>query len=491
MLTLLDNLGLGLEVALRAPMLAAAILGGTFGLLAAGTPRMAIVALLALLLPVAQQIDAACAMVLLASFVCAAHNGRAPRPARPAVVPAGAGVCGTQAAAPSAAPSALLIAALLGGLAIAVLAPPLTEFAFHFGPAEYVALMLLGLVAAVVLAAGSIIKSLGMLVAGLLLAQIGTTTGDGGGLFGELQGWGLRIDLIPLAIGSATLAGVATMLGSAVLQAPPPAPPSPVAPAAPPGPRPLWRAALRASGIGSLLGVLPGATTALAPLAADVIERQLRPPGQHDDGSTRPFDPDAAHAAAAAAARGGFIPLLALGVPLDASLALLAATLLMHGEPLGPQLMTGAPGLFWGVIMALILVAPPLYLLARPAAAAARRLAAFAEPAHAVLLVGLACIALLAVGTPVDLWMLAGFSLVGLLLVKLGCPIPPLLLGYVLGPPLEANLRHALRLSEGDWSMFLTRPLAAGLLIAAGALIVVLLLPSVRKLRAAAFGDAA
>ena len=204
----------------------------------------------------------------------------------------------------------------------------------------------------------------------------------------------------------------------------------------------------------------------------------------------RPVDPAAAHAAAAAAARTGFVPLLALGIPLNGAFALIAAMLLLHGHALGPQLMTSAPELFWGLVVSLLLAGPLLFLLGRPVAVLANRLASRAGAAHAIVLTGFACIALLATGGPIDIWLAAGFLLLGYLLIKLGCPVTPLLLGYVLGPVLEGHLRHALRLSEGDWGIFVTRPLAAGLLVCAGALIAVLLLPSARSLRAATFGGA-
>jgi putative tricarboxylic transport membrane protein len=486
--TLLEQLAVGIEVALRGPMLFAALAGVVTGLLSAALPRMGIAALLALLLPVAQLLEAAPALALLAGFVCAVHHGLVPAP------PPWRSANGSLAAPPLSSPAgqrllALLIASLTGGVAVAVLAPSLTELAYLFGPAEYVSIALLGLIAAVVLAPGSITKSLAMLVAGLLLAQIQSLVKGGGELFGQLQSYGIVFGLLPVVLGGLSLARVVAVLG----------PGEPL-----PGGGDLrglpvsssrsgrwghWQAAVRASAVGSLTGLLPGATAALAPLTADAIERGLRPHIERASGA-RPIDLDAAHAAAAAAARTGFVPLLALGIPLNGALALVAAMLLLHGHALGPQLMTSAPELFWGLVVSLLIAGPLLYLLGRPVAVLAQRLLSRAGAAPAIVLTGFICIALLATGGPTEIWLAAGFLLLGYLLIKLGCPVAPLLLGYVLGPVLEGHLRHALRLSDGDWGVFVTRPLSAGLLVCAGLLIAVLLLPSARSLRASTFGGA-
>jgi TctA family transporter len=242
-------------------------------------------------------------------------------------------------------------------------------------------------------------------------------------------------------------------------------------------------AVIRGTTLGSLLGVLPGGGALLAAFAAYTLEKKTRlKKGEVPFGQGNIRGVAAPESANNAGAQTSFIPLLTLGIPPNAVMALMVGAMTIHNIQPGPQVMTSNPELFWGLIASMWignlmpLIGMWIKLLTVPYR--------FLFPA-----IVLFC----AIGVystnnnTFDIWMVALFGLIGYVFILLGCEPAPLLLGFILGPMMEENLRRALLLSRGDWSVFATRPLSAGLLGAALLLIIIVLLPSVKSKREEAF----
>ena len=248
-------------------------------------------------------------------------------------------------------------------------------------------------------------------------------------------------------------------------------------------------AVIRGTALGSLLGVLPGGGALLAAFAAYTLEKKtnLRP-GEVPFGQGNIRGVAAPEAANNAGAQTSFIPLLTLGIPPNAVMALMVGAMTIHNIQPGPQVMTSNPQLFWGLIASMWIGNLMLVILNLPLIGMWIKLLTvpyrFLFPA-----IVLFC----AIGVystnnnTFDIWMVAAFGFVGYVFLKLGVEPAPLLLGFILGPMMEENLRRALLLSRGDWFVFATRPLSASLLGAALVLLVIVLLPSIRNKRAEAF----
>ena len=498
---MLNQLGLGLGVAFTAPNLLSAFAGALLGTLAGVLPGLGAVATIALLLPLAHGLGAVPALILLAGVYCGAQHGGSIG----AIFGGAAGdasllatpLDGRALARQGRAGQALVLAALgalfagfAGAGLIAVVAPALIELASHFGPAEYFSLIVLGLIGAVVLASGALLKAIAMIILGLLLAQANVDALVGPTHFAfDLPELADGIGFIALAIGVFGLGEIIAHLGRQA------APSEEVASAAI-GPLPtradavaVWPAVLRGTALGALIGVLPGGGALLASFAAYAVEKRARARAHEAPfgrGNLRGVaGPEAANSAGA---RTALIPLLALGIPTNAAMALLAGATLMQGIEPGAQVTTSHAPLFWGLIASLGVGNLMLLMLNLPLLRVWVRLLGvpyrFVFPA----LVLFACIGVyLLHHNRIDLYLVALFAALGYAFHKLSCDPAPLLLGFVLWQPLEENLRHALQLASGDWSTFVTRPLSAGLLSVAALLIVVVLLPSVGKRRDAAF----
>ncbi len=492
-MNLFDNLTLGLVAALQLPHLLLLLIGCVFGALAGAVKRVGLLAMLAMLLPVLQQLDMLPALMLIVGVYCGANGGvpvgsggaHAQMPMASAVPPAGSDVMrGAGTMIVRAAPLVALLAGLIGAVAIVVISPLLIEQAFRFGPAEYFSLMAFGLIASVVLAPGSLIKAIATLVLGAMLSQISVDPTSGLARFnfdvGELKP---GLGLIPMAMGVAVIARVsATMVGR-----------WPGSPSSSESAsrwvrfdlRHQWAQLLRGAAFGSLLGPVPGGVRLGGHVAFGVEDSVLRHKGAV---GVDPVDDPSATAAIVAAVRSSFVPLLAWGFPVNASLALLAGVMISKQVIVGPQLMTGRPELFWGSIAAVALASVLLFLgggLIGRLALKARNAALGWLPA---LMVIYCCIGAYTVrNAAFDIFVMAAFALLGHWLFKFGCRVGPLILGFVLGPALESNLRHALELSEGSWGVLVTRPISAGLLLAAAGLICAVMLPSLRLRRARIF----
>jgi TctA family transporter len=370
---------------------------------------------------------------------------------------------------------------------IAAFAPPLAEVAFKFGPAEYFSLMVLGLIAAVVLAHGSIIKALGMVVLGLLLGMIGTDVNSGTARF--TLGIPELTDGIEFAVIAMGMFGFAEIIynlkqteSRELLQ-------KKVTNYMPN--KEDWRrggkAAVRGTALGSFLGILPGGGSILASFSAYAMEKKIsKRPDEFGKGAIEGVaGPEAANNAGA---QTSFIPMLTLGIPTTPVMALMIAAMMIHNIQPGPQVMTSNPTLFWGLIVSmwagnlfLVILNLPLIGLWIKLLQVPYR---FLYPA--ILL--FCCIGAYSLNNNVwDVLMTIPFAIMGYYFKKWHCEPAPLLMGFILGELMEEYLRRALTISRGDWGVFIDRPLSATLLGIAVLLLLIVALPFIRKKRDQAF----
>ena len=502
------NLVTGFGVAAAPVNLVVCLLGCMLGTLIGVLPGIGPVAVIAILLPATYSLAPVSALILLASIYYGAQYGGSTaavlvnRPGEPSAV--ASGIDGYQMALQGRAGPALaaagfgsFFAGCVGTLLLAAFAPPLTQLAFQFGPAEYVSLMVLGLVGAVVLASGSLLKSIGMIVLGLLLGLAKPDLIPGGLTPDSHSGWSsipelmAGISFVVLAVG---VFGYGEVINN--LSQPEPERTVSTAPVTDLWPtredfRSLWPAVLRGTFLGSALGILPGGGALLASFASYALEHRIRcAPGEIPFGKGNIRGVAGPESANNAGAQTSFLPLLALGIPPNAVMAVMVGAMTIHQIRPGPQVMTSHPQLFWGLIVSMWFGNLMLIILNLPLVRMWTRLLTlpykYLFPA-----IVLAC----AIGVysthlrSLDIWLLGAFGVIGYVFVKLGCEPAPLLLGFVLAPMLQENLQQALLLSRGDWSVFVTRGLSAALLAAAGLLLIIVLLPAVKHQREEAFAD--
>ena len=502
---LINNLALGFQTAATFQNLFYALMGAVLGTLIGVLPGLGPVATIAMLLPSIYALDATPALIMLAGIYYGAQYGgsttailiNVPGEASSVVT----ALDGYQMARRGRAGAALAAAGLgsffagcVGTLVIAAFAPPLTELAFQFGPAEYFSLMVLGLIGAVVLASGSLVKAIAMIVLGLLLGQINTDVISG------VPRYSFDIAELTDGIGFVTIAMGVFGFGEIISNLGRPAEHREVFTKDVKGLMPTkedvkdaFPAVLRGTALGSILGVLPGGGALLASFAAYTVEKKSRgrvgevPFGQ---GNIRGVaGPEAANNAGA---QTSFIPMLTLGIPPNAVMALMVGAMTIKGIQPGPQVMSSNPELFWGLIASMWIGNLLLVILNLPMIGIWIKLLTvpyrFLFPA----ILTFCCIGLYTLNNNnFDVYMAALFGLVGYLFYKIGCEPAPLLLGFILGPMMEENLRRALLLSRGDWSTFMTRPLSAGLLIAAALMVVIVMLPSIKAKRETVFVEEA
>jgi putative tricarboxylic transport membrane protein len=352
----------------------------------------------------------------------------------------------------------------------------------------------LGLIGAVVLASGSLIKAIAMIILGLLLGQINTDVISGVPRYSfDIPELTDGIGFVAIAMGVFGFGEIITNLGQ-------PAEHREVFTKDVKGLWPTrqdfhdaWPAVLRGTALGSILGVLPGGGALLASFAAYTVEKKMRMgPNEVEFGKGNIRGIAGPESANNAGAQTSFIPMLTLGIPPNAVMALMVGAMTIKGIQPGPQVMTSNPQLFWGLIASMWVGNLMLVILNLPLIGIWIKLLTvpyrFLFPAIMVFCaIGLYTLN----NSPFDVYAGAFFSVIGYLFYKLGCEPAPLLLGFILGPMMEENLRRALLLSRGDWTTFATRPLSAGLLLAALAMIVVVCLPSIKAKRQEAFQEEA
>jgi len=372
---------------------------------------------------------------------------------------------------------------------IAALAAPLVKLALLFGPAEYFSLMVLGLTFAVVLARGSVPKALAMILLGLLLSTIGTDLETGA----ERLTFGVSaltsgIDFAVLAMGVIGFAEVLKNLEAPETRDLEKVPIGRLLP----GREDLKRAAgpiARGTLLGTALGILPGNGAVLGPFASYALEKKLaKDPSRFGRGAIEGVaGPESANNAGA---QSSFIPLLTLGIPPNAVMALMVGAMTIHGIVPGPLVMTKNPTLFWGMIASMWVGNLMLLIINLPLVGIWVKLLDVPYRLMYPAILVFSCIGIYSVNNSASDVMLTGvFALVGYALLKLGFETAPLLLGYVLGRLMEENLRRALLIARGHFTTFVERPVSAGLL--GGALIVLAaaILPAVRKRRAEVFTE--
>ena len=375
-------------------------------------------------------------------------------------------------------------------LIIAAFAPPLTELAFKFGPAEYFALMVLGLIGAVVLASGSLLKAVGMIVLGLLLGLIGTDVNSGVARFSfdfpELTD---GIGFVVIAMGVFGYGEIISNLAQPEAEREVfSAKVSHLYPSKQDF-KDMTPAILRGTALGSCLGILPGGGALLSAFAAYTIEKKIKlKPGEVPFGQGNIRGVAGPESANNAGAQTSFIPLLTLGIPPNAVMALMVGAMTIHNIQPGPQVMTSNPELFWGLIASMWIGNAMLVILNLPLIGIWIKLLSIPYRLLFPAIVMFCAIGVYTTNNNTwDIWMVAIFGVIGYIFVKLGTEPAPLLLGFILGPMMEENLRRALLLSRGDWSVFVTRPISAGLLGACVLLLCIVLLPSIKKKREEAF----
>ncbi|QJR16131.1 tripartite tricarboxylate transporter permease [Usitatibacter palustris] len=500
MMEIFGNLAMGFGVALTFTNIMYCFIGVMLGTLIGVLPGIGPIATISMLLPATFVLPPVSALIMLAGIYYGAQYGGSTTailvnlPGEVSSVV----TCldGYQMARQGNAGKALGISALSSFFAgtvatflIAGFAPPLAELALKFGPADYFSLMVLGLIAAVVLAHGSLIKAIAMILLGLLLGLIGTDVNSGVarynlGMPELIDGVGIGV----VAMGVFGFAEIIRNLEQGEKRE--------VFTKSIHGLLPNWSdikqaslPTLRGTTLGAMLGILPGGGPVLGAFSAYTLEKKLaKDPSRFGKGAIEGVA--APESANNAAAQTSFIPLLTLGIPSNPVMALMIGAMIIHGIQPGPQIMTAKPELFWGMIASMWVGNFLLVVLNLPLIGLWVKLLSvqyrFLYPAILVF----CCIGVYSINNAtMDVYLTALFGLIGYVFIKLDCEPAPLLLGFVLGPMMEENLRRALLLSRGDPAVFFTRPISATLLVIAGLLLVIVFAPSISKKREEAFQE--
>ncbi|MCE2932263.1 MAG: tripartite tricarboxylate transporter permease [Hyphomicrobiales bacterium] len=498
---MLDNLWLGLSVAITPINLWWCLVGVFLGTAIGVLPGLGPSATIAMLLPATFGLEPVSALIMMAGIFYGAQYGGSttailinlPGEATSVVT----ALDGYQMARKGAAGRALAAAALSSFFAgtvctvlIALFAPPLTDLAFKFGPAEYFSLMVLGLAASVVLASGSIIHALAMIVLGLLLGLVGTDVNSGA----QRYAFGLPelADGFNFVIVAMGMFGIGEIIANLEDESRRDLGVKSVKGLLPT--REDWRRMfapiLRGTSLGAILGILPGGGAALASFGAYALEKRV---SKHADelGKGAIEGIAAPEAANNAGAQMSFIPMLTLGFPANPVMALMIGAMIMQGIQPGPGVMAEQPRLFWGLIASMWVGNVMLLVLNLPLIGLWVRM--IMVPYHflfPMIIVFCAIGVFSLANNAFDLQIMVGFGLLGYILKKLDCEPAPLLLGFILGPLMEEFLRRSLLLSQGDPTVFVTRPLSAVLLALAVAVLAMVLLPAFSRTRDVAFKEA-
>jgi putative tricarboxylic transport membrane protein len=374
-------------------------------------------------------------------------------------------------------------------LLIAVGGPPLAKVALLFQSADYVSVMLLGLVSAVVLAHGSVLKAVGMIVLGVVFGVVGTDVSTGE--YRLTMGLDILFDgigFVPLSMGLFGLAEIMVNLESAAFAGMSAKPVSGLMPTAADF-KQSFPAMVRGTAIGTIFGILPGGGPTIAAFSAYSLEKKVsRTPERFGRGAIEGVA--APESANNAAAQASFIPMLSLGIPPNALMALMIGAMMVHGIQPGPDIITKQPALFWGLIASMWIGNAMLVILNLPLIGIWVRLLQVPYVYLFPTILILCCVGTYTLSSSVgDVLVMTVFGVIGYAFRKLDCEPAPLLLGLVLGPMLEENFRRAMVLSEGDWSVFLRRPISLGFLVLAASLLLAVALPNIRKKREEAFRE--
>jgi len=491
---LFHNLIFGFGVALSLQNLLYCLIGVTVGTLIGVLPGIGPLGTIAILMPITYGIAPVGALIMLAGIYYGAQYGGSTTailvnlPGETSAVVTC--IDGYQMARQGRAGPALAIAAIgsffagtVGTLLIALFGPPLADVALKFGSPEYFSLMLMGLVAAAVLAQGDMIKSLAMVVTGLLLGLVGSDVNTGVQRFSfgfpELSD---GIGFVVVAVGVFAIGEIITNLGDKEERRVFTATVTNLFPSKEDMKRSIGPI-LRGTGIGSFFGVLPGTGPAIASFASYMLEKKLAAdPSRFGRGAIEGVA--APESANNADAQCKFIPMLTLGLPASGVMALMLGALTIQGIQPGPEVMTQRPELFWGLIASMWIGNLMLVVLNLPMIALWVKLLQVPYRLLFPAIMAFSAIGIYSVNnSSFEIYLTALFGLFGFICMKLGFPPAPLLLGYVRGPMMEENLRRSMLMSGGDASVFVTRPISLAFIVATVLILVVMILPAARQRR--------
>jgi putative tricarboxylic transport membrane protein len=497
---ILSNLGLGIETAFTLTNLFYCLMGVFFGTAVGVLPGLGPVATIAMLLPATFSLPPISALIMLSGIYYGAQYGGSTTailvnlPGESSSVVTA--IDGYQMARQGHAGKALATAALgsffagtVATFLLALFAPPLAELALNFGPAEYFSLMVLGLVASVVLAHGSLLRAIGMIILGLLLGLVGTDVNSGTPRYTfDLPQLADGINFVVVAMGMFGLGEIIrnleheetrTLLIKKVEGLMPTRDDL----------KRIVAPILRGTALGSVLGILPGGGAMLASFAAYSIEKKVSK-NSANFGKGAIEGVAAPESANNAGAQTSFIPMLTLGIPSNPVMALMIGAMIIQGIQPGPAVMTEQPALFWGIIVSMWIGNFFLIVLNLPMIGLWVRM--IMVPYHFLYP---AILMFCAIGvfslnnSTFDVYLMAGFGLFGYVCAKLECEPAPMLLGFIIGPMMEEYLRRALLLSRSDPMVFLQRPISATMLILSALAMAVVLMPALRKKREEAFEE--
>ncbi|MGL3109097.1 tripartite tricarboxylate transporter permease [Bradyrhizobium sp. BR 1432] len=494
------NLLLGLQTSMSPVNLLYALIGCFLGTAIGVLPGLGPAATIAMLLPATFAMPPVTALIMLAGIFYGAQYGGSTTailvnlPGETSSVVTA--LDGHQMARQGKAGRALATAALASFFAgtvctllIALFAPPLAEVALKFGPAEYFSLMVLGLIASIVLAHGSILHALGMIVLGLLLGLIGTDVNSG------LQRYTFDLPELSDGIGFVIVAmgmfGIGEIVANLQQEASRDVSINEV--------KGLWPTkedfrrmvapTLRGTALGSILGILPGGGAALASFGAYALEKKVSK-NRSEFGKGAIEGVAAPESANNAGAQMSFIPMLTLGIPANPVMALMIGAMIIQGIQPGPSVMTEQPALFWGLIVSMWIGNLMLLVLNLPLIGMWVKMITIPYRYLFPMIIVFCAIGVFSLNNAhFDVYLMALFGVIGYVFKKLDCEPAPLLLGFILGPMMEEFLRRALLLSKGDPLVLLTRPISAGMLALALVLLALVLLPSFSVTREEAFQE--
>jgi putative tricarboxylic transport membrane protein len=495
---ILQNLAIGFGGAFTPVNLGLCLMGCLLGTLIGVLPGIGPIATIAMLLPITYGLSPLGALIMLAGIYYGAQYGGSTTAVLVNLPGESSSVVtcldGYQMAKKGRAGSALTIAALgslfagcVGTLLLAAFAPVLAKFAEQFRSPEYFALMLFGLVAAVVLASGSVVKAVAMVILGLLFGLVGTDVSSGVTRYGfgvpELYD---GIDFVPVAVGLFGLAEIMSNLDKRRESRDSTEKVSSLWPTREEARRAV-PAVLRGTTVGSLLGILPGGGAVLSAFAAYTLEKKIsKRPEEFGKGAVEGVA--APEAANNAGAQTSFIPLLTLGIPSTPVMAIMVGAMMIQGIAPGTALIKERPELFWGIVASMWIGNVMLVIINLPLIGLWVKLLNVPYRILFPIILVLCCVGTYSIGNATTLVVfLAVFAILGYVFVKLGCETAPFLLGFVLGPLMEENLRRSMVISFGDPLIFVQRPISATILLFTLGLVLLIVLPEFRKTREVAF----
>ncbi len=479
----LDNLLLGFSVAFRPDVLAYGFLGCLVGTLVGMLPGIGPLAGISILLPVTFGLDATKAIVMLAGIYYGSQYGGSTTSILMRIPGEAASVMtcidGYAMARKGRAGAALAIAAVgsfiagtFGVILLTLVAPPLATFALRFGPPEYTALLVLGLVFLAYMSTTSLVRTMIMACTGLLLGCIGIDVMTGHFRYAfDIKELGDGIGIVPVAVGLFGLGEILSTPSKIVTDKVKPPRFRELMPS-----REEWQQSVkpiaRGSVLGFLVGIVPGSAHIIASFLSYAVEKRVsKTPEEFGKGAVAGVaGPESANNAAST---GAFVPMLALGLPTGPVTAVLMAALLIHGVPPGPQLVNDHPQVFWGFIASMYVGNLMLLALNLPLVGLFVRVLQIPYSYLYPLIIMFCIVGVYLVNNSiVDVWIMLIMGVVGYLLRKLDFDPAPLVLGLVIAPTLELSLRQSLVMSSGNWTIFFSRPIAALLFAICGVLLV-------------------